>query len=412
MPSLPGNAFPTAEFLASVVEHSDDAIITKDLNGRVTSWNKSAERIFGYTAEEMIGQPIAILAPPDRLNEMPAILQRVRTGERVDHYQTARKTKDGRLVDISLTVSPVKDGNGRIIGASKIARDVTEQVRAAKRLSELNAALLKSEAEAREARDWLGTTLRGIGDAVIATDASGNIKLLNAVAESLTGWTKEQAIGRPLDEIFVISNEETGAPAENPATRALLEGRIVGLANHTQLRKKDGSSISIDDSAAPIHDVRGAVSGVVLVFRDITEKRAAEKHLAEQVAELRRTNHLMEHVACFVRDLDDRIVYWNPGAADLYGFSVEEALGQISHTLLRTEFPAPLEEILAQLRGVGAWDGELVHTRRDGERITVASRWVLHTENDLPVAILEANVNRTQQKPSNGSLLSSQNNWR
>jgi PAS domain-containing protein len=109
------------------------------------------------------------------------------------------------LLHISLTVSPVKDATGRIIGASKIARDITEQVRAAQRLGELNAALRNSDAEARQARDWLETMLIGIGDAVIATDAKGRITLLNTVAESLTGWPQEEALGRPLDEVFVIS---------------------------------------------------------------------------------------------------------------------------------------------------------------------------------------------------------------
>lgn len=115
-----------AQWLAAIVESSDDAILSKDLNGTITSWNRGAERIFGYTAEEAIGQPVTMLMPPDRVNEEPNILARIRQGERVDHYETVRKRKDGTLLDISLTVSPITDGNGHIIGASKIARDVTE----------------------------------------------------------------------------------------------------------------------------------------------------------------------------------------------------------------------------------------------------------------------------------------------
>jgi PAS domain S-box-containing protein len=286
----PPNAPPTAEFLASVVQYSNDAIITKDLNGRVTSWNSAAERIFGYTAAEMIGNSISILAAPDRIDEMPDILRRITQGERIEHYQTRRKTKAGLIVDISLTVSPMRDATGRIIGASKIARDITEQVRAADRLVELNAALLKSEAQARQARDWLETMLKGIGDAVIATDANGKITLLNAVAESLTGWRQEEAIGRLLDEVFVISNEESGAAAENPASKALREGRIVGLANHTRLTARDGRHIPIDDSAAPFRNADGTVMGVVLVFRDITARKKAEQAVEQSVGQLRETN--------------------------------------------------------------------------------------------------------------------------
>jgi PAS domain S-box-containing protein len=116
--------------LAAIVESSDDAIVSKDLNGTITSWNKGAEKLFGYTAAEVIGRPITILIPPDRMDEEPQILERIRRGERVDHYETVRHRKDSKEIDISLTVSPVRDKAGRIIGASKIARDITERKRA------------------------------------------------------------------------------------------------------------------------------------------------------------------------------------------------------------------------------------------------------------------------------------------
>jgi PAS domain S-box-containing protein len=116
--------------LAAIVESSDDAIASKTLDGTVTSWNRAAERLFGYAAGEMIGRPIAVLAAPGREDEMPMILARVRRGERVDHFDTVRRRKDGSLVEVSLTVSPVRDARGRIVGASKIARDITERRRA------------------------------------------------------------------------------------------------------------------------------------------------------------------------------------------------------------------------------------------------------------------------------------------
>src|SRR5690349_8532834 len=116
--------------LASIVESSDDAIASKDLDGTITSWNRGAERLFGYKAEEIIGKSVTILIPPDRLDEEPQIIERVRRGERIDHFDTVRRRKDGSLIDISLTVSPINDADGRIIGASKIARDITERRRA------------------------------------------------------------------------------------------------------------------------------------------------------------------------------------------------------------------------------------------------------------------------------------------
>jgi PAS domain S-box-containing protein len=115
--------------LAAIVASSDDAIISKDLDGRITSWNAAAERLFGYTAEEAIGQSITIVIPPDRLNEETGVLARIRAGLSVDHFETVRQHKDGHLIDISLTVSPMRMADGRIIGASKIARDITEERR-------------------------------------------------------------------------------------------------------------------------------------------------------------------------------------------------------------------------------------------------------------------------------------------
>jgi PAS domain S-box-containing protein len=119
-----------AEQLASIVESSYDAIVSKDLNSIITSWNRGAELLFGYTAEEVIGKSVTLLIPPDRMDEEPEILARIRRGERVDPYDTVRRRKDGSQIDISLTVSPLKDADGRIIGASKIARDITDRKRA------------------------------------------------------------------------------------------------------------------------------------------------------------------------------------------------------------------------------------------------------------------------------------------
>ena len=112
---------------AEIVNSSDDAIITKDLDGIITSWNPGAERLFGYTSIEAIGHHVTMLMPPDRYNEEPGILARLRAGERIDHYETIRRRKDGSLIDISLTVSPVKDENGIVVGASKVARNITDR---------------------------------------------------------------------------------------------------------------------------------------------------------------------------------------------------------------------------------------------------------------------------------------------
>lgn len=274
------------QLLASIVESSDDAIVSKDLDGIVTSWNKGAERIFGYTAEEMIGKPISIIAAPDRVDEMPRILERIRHGERVDHFETHRQSKDGRILNISLTVSPVHDSHGRVVGASKVARDITEQVRGRDELA--------------EQRERLRVTLSSIGDAVIAADAGGRIAYMNPVAEALTAWETAEALGKPLEEVFRIVNEESRQTVENPVGKVLAQGNVVGLANHTVLLARDGREIPIDDSGAPIRNALGEILGVVLIFRDITERRSAEKQLEAWARQLRTTNQELSQFAFVV----------------------------------------------------------------------------------------------------------------
>ena len=131
--------------LAAIIESSDDAIVSKDLTGVVQSWNQGAERIFGYTAKEMIGRPINVIIPPERQGEEPQILERLKRGERVDHFETVRVCKDGRRIDVSVTISPIRDSTGRVVAASKIARDISVLKRAMAERDEL----LQSEQAAR-----------------------------------------------------------------------------------------------------------------------------------------------------------------------------------------------------------------------------------------------------------------------
>ena len=139
-----------ANLLASIVESSDDAIVSKNLDGIIMSWNQGAERLFGYTAAEAVGQSITMLIPPDRLEEEPKILERLKRGERVEHFETIRVRKDGSRLNVSLTISPVKDADGRIVGASKVARDITEKVRQEEALQEANAALKRANADLQQ----------------------------------------------------------------------------------------------------------------------------------------------------------------------------------------------------------------------------------------------------------------------
>src|SRR2546430_10689389 len=195
--------------LSAIVDSSEDAIVSKDLNGIVTSWNRGAERIFGYQAEEIIGRPVSILLPPDRVDEEPGILARISRGERVEPYETIRRRKDGSYVEISLGVSPLRDASGKVIGASKIARDISEQRRAQERL--------------RRSEERFRVTLASIGDGVIATDTQGRVTFMNAVAEKLTGWRQQDTLGVPLENTFRIVSEMDRKPIAHTAAALLRE---------------------------------------------------------------------------------------------------------------------------------------------------------------------------------------------
>jgi PAS domain S-box-containing protein len=181
--------------MAAIVESSDDAIISKDLNGIITSWNKGAEKLFGYAAAEAIGKPVTILIPPGRLNEEPYILEHLRRGERVDHYETVRRRKDGSEIDISLTVSPVGDKSGKVIGASKIARDISSRRQAEERLKE-------ALAREREARGEAERANRSKDEFIALVSHE-----LRSPINAILGWTHALREKRHDEQLFDRSTE-------------------------------------------------------------------------------------------------------------------------------------------------------------------------------------------------------------
>jgi PAS domain S-box-containing protein len=209
--------------LASIVESSDDAIVSKDLDGVITSWNKGAERVFGYTAEEAVGQPITIVIPQERQDEERLILSRIRRGERIDHFETVRQRKHGSLIVVSLTVSPVRNAEGRIVGASKIARDVTEQKRNQEQI-----ATLAREAEHRS-KNLLATVRAAVN--LSQAETSGDLKQaidgrINALANVNSLFIENQWNGA---ELSAIASQELAAYSETDGRRAELDGPQVLL---------------------------------------------------------------------------------------------------------------------------------------------------------------------------------------
>ncbi len=244
-------------------------------------------------------------------------------------------------------------------------------------------------------------TLGSIGDAVIATDSEARVTFLNSVAATLTGWQSEEAQNQPLRDVFKIINERTGMDADDEVLRVLEERQILTVTNNVALVTRDGREIPVEHSAAPILAGEGKVIGVVLVFRDVAERRREQEATAEQAALIELTQD-----SVFVIEMDGTIRFWSRGAEAMLGYSKSEAAGKISHDLLRTEFPQPLDEITAELMRVGHWEGDLIGTAQDGRRIVVASRWALQfgKRDQLP-RVLVINSDITERKRGEESLV-------
>jgi PAS domain S-box-containing protein len=266
--------------LAAIVESSQDAIFRKTLDGVIESWNAGAESIYGYRPDQIIGRPVSTLAPPDRKDEITYILERIARGERVEHFSTKRVTKDGRTIDVSLSISPVYDDGGRVVGAATIARDITQQ-----RLA---------ERELRIARQQLAIITRAGADGITIQDASGRIVYANDSAARMSGYPDARSFtSAPAGEVlgrFDLLHEDGRlfSPEELPARR-ILRGEEHAEALIRVVVRGTGEEQWTLVRAAPMHDDNGTVDYVVNVFRDVTEDRKREegqRFLAQATKEL------------------------------------------------------------------------------------------------------------------------------
>ena len=261
-------------WLSAIIESAEDAIISKTLDGIITSWNSGAERIFGYTANEVVGKSITILIPPDHTNEEPAILARLRRGERIEHYETIRVRKDGTLIDISLTVSPIKDEDGNLIGASKIARDISEQKRVRRELDEA-AARLSLALEASHLGDW---SWEAATDLVTLSETAARI--FNVQTGPHMSWAAMRE----------LLHEDDREPA-----RIAVENSLSQHSNYDieyRLIRPDGSTRWVLAKGRGEYDQEGNVVGMIGVVQDITETKLNEQTLREQTEALRTINEV------------------------------------------------------------------------------------------------------------------------
>ena len=263
--------------LAALVESSQDAIVSKTLDGIVTSWNRAAEHIFGYAAAEMVGRPLSLLLPPWRSDELREILDRIRRGERVERYETERRRKDGAIIQVELTVSPIRDRDGQIVGASKIARDMTAAKRAA-------AALAEREAHLRSILDT-------VPDAMIVIDEHGVVRSFSAAAERMFGYRAAEVCGQNVSMLMPSPYRENhdGYLARYLATG---ERRIIGRGRVVTARRRDGATFPIELS---VGEVRGQGHRLFTGFlRDLTKRQHTLSRLHELQSELSHVTRLAE----------------------------------------------------------------------------------------------------------------------
>jgi two-component system sensor kinase FixL len=260
----------TTSRLAAIVASSDDAIIGETLDGIMTDWNAGAEAIFGYTAAEAIGQPLSILLPQGQeRDEMAHMMERIKAGERVEHFETRRRCKDGTIIDVSLAISPVWDDAGRLVGASKVARDITISKQA------------QAELRAREAH--LRSVLDSIPDAMVVIDAKGIIQSFSAAAERLFGYTEPEAIGRNVS-ILMPSPYQEQHDSYLARYFATGEKRVIGRGRIVVGLRKDGTTFPMELAVGEMNS--GETRSFTGFVRDLTERQATQQRLQDMQAEL------------------------------------------------------------------------------------------------------------------------------
>ncbi len=300
------------DLLQAIIDSSDDAIISKDLNGTITSWNRAAEQMFGYTAAEIIGKTILTIVPPELHSDEPRFLNSIRKGERIDHFETVRCRKDGTRLNISLSISPVRDRNGNIIGAAKVARDITQQ-----------------RIDQRAARH-LAAVVESSDDGIISKDLNGFVTSWNPAAERIFGYTAQEAIGRNIlflippelhsDEPMILGKIRAGEPLEHFETVRL---------------HKNGSRLDVSLTVSPIRD-GGKIIGASKIVRDVTRQRKMEAalHISERLASVGRLAATIAHEINNPLEAVTNFIYLARQAPDLPE-NVAEYLKIADHELAR-----------------------------------------------------------------------------
>ncbi|MEX2643717.1 MAG: PAS domain S-box protein [Acetobacterales bacterium] len=344
----------------ALIDTTADAIIGRELDGTIRSWNKGAERLYGYAAGEMIGRRTDDLVPPGQREEMAAFRRRVNGGEIIENYETWRLRKDGTRFEVALSAGPVYDEQGRQIGVSVTTRDITV-----------------AKAALRQAR-WLGDVVEWAAEAVMSRGLDRNIRSWNRAAERLFGWTAGEMIGRPTS--FLVPEDQRDA-SEARAVR-VNAGELFDQVEALRYRK-DGAPVWVEISSAPIYDEAGVRIGAVVTYNDIGRRKLAE-------AETRRLSTIVANAsdAIYTRTLEGAVLTWNEGAERMLGYSAAEVVGQPFERFMPPELAAGWRERRDALNAGAVLDSfESLRLHRDGRRIPVSASSFPIREGDRIVGV-------------------------
>jgi PAS domain S-box-containing protein len=294
--------------LAAIVESSDDAIISKTLEGCILTWNKAAERIYGYTAGEIVGQSVSILIPQDQPDELSKILAKLKSGETATHYETVRVRKDGERIHVSLAISPVKNAEARIVGASTIARDITERKRAEEAL--------------RESEEKYRRIVETANEGICVADGDYLVTYVNRKMADILGYLPEEIIGKPLGHFLF--------PEDLADYEKKVSHRIQGNNEtyESRFRRKDGGECWTNVSSTAISTEDGRFAGSFGMFSDITERKLAEDALRESEERFSKFFHASTVGTSITRLSDSQFADVNDAYLGLFGYTREEVIGQ------------------------------------------------------------------------------------